>query len=246
MGRGKRVRIAEGVYRDACGIAATVKVGSGKNALQREIRFDVGTPLRAIQAKRDEVRVELRKLRPAHARGTLAADVVAYLKDKRARLAHPRDREHELATWLPRFGHRQRRSLSVRELQAQLDEWHATLAASTCNHRHTALSNLFNVLDGRNAYNPLREIPKFRPPEPVTRALDYDTQIRPVLKVMQPSATKARCTIMAFCGCRPSQIKRTPREYVEPFVDLAEPYYLELAGKVITAYENPTKSKEIG
>ena len=38
----KRIRVAQGVYRDRHGLAATVKV----NGVQREIRFPPGTPLK--------------------------------------------------------------------------------------------------------------------------------------------------------------------------------------------------------
>ena len=46
----KRVRVSRGVYRDQYGLAATVKV----NGMQRECRFPRGTPLRTIQAWRDD------------------------------------------------------------------------------------------------------------------------------------------------------------------------------------------------
>ena len=42
----RRVRVAEGIYRDRHGLAATVKV----NGVQREIRFPSGTPLKTIRA----------------------------------------------------------------------------------------------------------------------------------------------------------------------------------------------------
>ena len=38
----RRVRVAEGIYKDRHGLAATVKV----NGIQREVRFPRGTPLR--------------------------------------------------------------------------------------------------------------------------------------------------------------------------------------------------------
>ena len=41
----RRVRVAEGVYRDRYGLATTVKV----NGVQREIRFPPGTPLKTIR-----------------------------------------------------------------------------------------------------------------------------------------------------------------------------------------------------
>ena len=46
----RRVRVAEGIYKDRHGLAATVKV----NGVQREVRFPHGTPLKTIRARRDE------------------------------------------------------------------------------------------------------------------------------------------------------------------------------------------------
>ena len=77
----RRIRIAEGIYKDRYGLAATVKVGT----VQKEIRFKFETPLRTIQKKRDELRVSLRKL-PTDERGTLEADAERYLEDVREEL----------------------------------------------------------------------------------------------------------------------------------------------------------------
>ena len=74
----RRIRIAEGIYKDRYGLAATVKVGN----VQKELRFKFETPLRTIQAKRDELRVSLRKL-PTDERGTLEADAEQHLTARR-------------------------------------------------------------------------------------------------------------------------------------------------------------------
>ena len=52
----RRTRVAEGVYKDRYGLAATVKV----HGVQREIRFPPDTSLKTIRARRDELRVSLR------------------------------------------------------------------------------------------------------------------------------------------------------------------------------------------
>ena len=81
-GAKKRVRVSKGVYRDRWGLAATVKV----NGMQRERRFPRGTPLRTIQAWRDEMRGNLRTL-PKGAKHTLRHDAGRYLKQKEGQLA---------------------------------------------------------------------------------------------------------------------------------------------------------------
>ena len=69
-----RTRVAPGICKDRWGLAATVKV----NGVQRELRFPPGTPLKAIRARRDELRASLRML-PRRARQTLASDADRYL-----------------------------------------------------------------------------------------------------------------------------------------------------------------------
>ena len=60
----RRVRVAEGIYKDRHGLAATVKV----NGVQREIRFPPGTPLKTIRARRGRAACE-----STHAAGRRAA-----------------------------------------------------------------------------------------------------------------------------------------------------------------------------
>jgi hypothetical protein len=50
----RRKRIAKGVYRDRYSLSATVKVGTGAAARQREKRFPFHTPLKDIKAWQGE------------------------------------------------------------------------------------------------------------------------------------------------------------------------------------------------
>jgi integrase len=61
-----------------------------------------------------------------------------------------------LKWWRGKFGTRSRASLESVELAAALDG--LGKAASTVNKYRTALSNLYTVLDGKNAANPFRDI----------------------------------------------------------------------------------------
>ena len=54
-------------------------------------------------------------------------------------------------------------------LNAQLHEWRDSFAASTCNHRRHALTNLVRVLYGRRASFDLLDLVRFAPP-PRSRA----------------------------------------------------------------------------
>ena len=66
-----RIRVAQGIYKDRWGLATTVKV----NGIQREIRFEPGTPLKTIRARRDQLRASLRQ-QPRRRGGSFADDAV--------------------------------------------------------------------------------------------------------------------------------------------------------------------------
>ncbi len=201
----RRVRVAEGVYRDRHGLAATVKV----NGVQREIRFPPGTPLKTIRARRDELRASLRTL-PEGERHSLSHDAGRYLDQVRSTLIAFHDRERELRAWLPRFGHLRTLALAAHlpALNAQLHEWRDTFAASTCNHRRHALTNLVRVLYGRRASFDLLDLVRFAPPPPKPRWVDR-RHIAAVLAQLEPgSVTRVRLELMHWTGMRPSQMGR--------------------------------------
>jgi integrase len=76
--------------------------------------------------------------------------------------------------------------------------------------------HLWTVLDGKHRPNPVRSVPKFRPPAAPPRAISYAT-IRTILDALRPSATKARLLVLAHTGLPHAQIMQlTPAD-----VDLA-------------------------
>ena len=151
----KRVRVSEGVYKDRYGLAATVKV----TGMQRERRFPRGTPIRTIQAWRDEMRGNLRTL-PKGAKHTLSHDAKRYLDQVEGQLVSIRDRRRNLGLWLEKFGHMRTLSLEqhVTELNGQLHQWRKERSGATCNHRRDALMNLVRVLYGRRAASGLSDL----------------------------------------------------------------------------------------
>ena len=209
MSSRRRIRVAEGIYKDRHGLAATVKV----NGVQREIRFPPGTPLRAIRARRDELRVSLR-LNRRRGGGTLAGDAVRYLDQVRTTLSSFADRQRHLEAWLPRFGHLDTLSLVDHHplLDRQLREWRHGLSASSCNQRRDALTNLVKVLYGRRAAADFVDLVRFtREPLP-PRWIDR-SHISTVLAHLTPgSKTKVRLRLMHWTGMRPSQMGRLRRD----------------------------------
>ncbi len=205
----RRVRVAEGIYKDRHGLAATVKV----NGVQREIRFPPGTPLKTIRARRDELRASLRTL-PAGGRHTLSHDAGRYLDQVQSTLISFGDRRRELLAWLPRFGHLRTLALPAHlpTLNAQLHEWRQTLAASTCNHRRHALTNLVRVLYGRRASFDLLDLVRFAPPPPRPRWVDRRHIADVLAEIPAGSVTRVRLELMHWTGMRPSQMGRLRTE----------------------------------
>ena len=118
----RRTRVAEGVYKDRYGLAATVKV----HGVQREIRFPPRHSAQdesargAINCARACARCRTGR------RHTLAHDADRYLDQVKNTLrVSLRDRRRDLAVWLPRFGHLRTLALPshLADLNAQLHEW---------------------------------------------------------------------------------------------------------------------------
>ena len=200
--RGKRIRLATGVYRDAIGLSAIVQVRRAR----REKRFRPDTPIRAIRGWQDDTRRRLDALTPEATRGTFAEDVTRYLARVKPLLASYPDRAREIETWLPVFRLRPRWTITTDEIDAQLYAWRQTRAASTVNHRRDALSNLYWIL-GRRRDHAVTQAVRFKVPAPVARAVPRD-RIEKVLTAMIPSRTRARLKVLQWTGMRPSQLQR--------------------------------------
>ncbi len=205
----RRTRVAEGVYKDRYGLAATVKV----HGVQREVRFPPGTSLKTIRARRDELRASLRTL-PHGARHTLAHDAGRYLDQIESTLVSFKDRARDLQAWLPRFGHLRTLALPshLAALNAQLHDWRRTLSAASCNHRRHALTNLVRVLYGRHTAVTLIDLARFAPTPSEPRWIDR-RHIADVLGHLTPgSKTQVRLQLMQWTGMRPSQMGRLRAE----------------------------------
>jgi integrase len=227
--------IAPGIYRMENGSFRVVaRVGDRKTGPRpKEKRFPKDTALKTMKAWQEDQRSALRreKLRPV--KGTLADGVERYLAlpEVKALVAY-KDRVREISAWLKGFGHLQRHLITPEQVRAQLNQWRYddNLAAQTCNLRRHAFGHLYTLLDGKNAYNPVRDVPKFKTPKPTAKWLPYET-IEAVFGVMRRNETIARLMLMAYAGYRPSEIKRTQPSDVLPFLDLPEPFAIKRCGK---------------
>ena len=203
--------VAPGIYSvDNGSFRVAARVGDRKKGRSKEKRFPKKTALRRMQAWQNDTRAALRRetLRPVL--GTLAADVERYLETHQVKkLASRKTRVSDTRAWLTTFGHMRRDEITTDVLQRQIDEWlREGVAAWTVRHRINALRQVYKVLDGDGGYNPVLDVDAPSKPRAIPRALDYDT-IRTTFNQMEPSATKGFLMVMAFCGFRPSEIRRT-------------------------------------
>jgi integrase len=219
MPRSPRKRLGEGIYRDATGLSAVV----GVRDRQREKRFPFGTPLEELRAWRKRTRVDLEAIAPRATRGTLAADIEAYLRQIKA-LTSARTRTSELKAWAAKFGKVPRSRLTPAIVRETMGVWaDAGVAPKTINNRVQSLATMWRALDGARAMTPCDEITALHvertPPVAVSPAT-----IRRVATALArrekdgwlPTAkTRARFMVLAACGRRPSELMRAQPEDVD-------------------------------
>lgn len=144
---------------------------------------------------------------PKGRRGQFDSDARRYLDAVKAMPSYT-DRKRDIDAWIAVFGSRSRRSITSDEIAAQLQSWKlAGKAASTINHKRTALQHLYTVLDGKAAYNPVRNVPKFREPAALPRGVDYAVLER-VLAELPKGKHYARALVLAYTGIPPALLKR--------------------------------------
>ncbi len=136
-----------------------------------------------MQDWRADEKARLRLTRKARASmGTFEGDARAYLRAVTALTTH-QARTNDINLWIAIFGTRRRDTITSSEIRGWRDTWmkqprakgKPPYAASTINHRLRALSNLWTVLDGRRAPNPVRDVPEVKEPDPLPRALSFET-----------------------------------------------------------------------
>lgn len=214
------MKIAPNIYRTPRGFRVFVRVAPGSGGLKSR-SFDRTATLTEMKQWREEQRVEHRKApRAALERGTLAADAAHYLKLV-ATMPTFKDRERDINSWIAVYGARHRHGLTKQDYQLQLQEWKLRgkggkpLAASTVNHRRTAIEHLYTTLDGEAAPNPLREISPFDEPPAEPRAIPMK-DVRAILAAMPPSKTRARVKVLAWTGIRGrSELGKMKPEHVD-------------------------------
>jgi len=226
--------IAPGVYKlDDRSYRVVAYAGNSRvNQRRREKRFPSSAGIREMKDWQADVRATFQRDGLRVQRDTLAADVPRFMRVMRQRLARPELREHEINTWLARFGEHRRHTIETEDIRQQVVEWEGDgLAASTINHRLSALSQLYAVLDGDKAHNPVADIKRLREPQAKPDGRSPET-IQRVFTALEERVktqnrgwrTLARLKVIALTGMRHSQVMRLESDHV--YLDHDPPYVL--------------------
>jgi integrase len=229
-----------GIHRHGAGWRAVVSRGRGAAPVTRH--FPQETPAAVMQEWRADERARQRIDRKQRAsQGTFEGDARLYLRSVSAMASHSA-RTRDIERWIRIFGTRRRDTITAAEIRTWRDRWMTEprglakdgktplppYAAMTINHRLRALSNLWTVLDGRRALNPVREVPEVTEPDPLPRDLPFeviDDILNRVTKRGRPikgqpnkgteSLTFVRLRVIMYTGLTYSQLARLQPEDVD-------------------------------
>lgn len=215
-----RKRIAEGIYRDQFGLAATVKVRDR----QHERRFPPGTDLELIEAWREKERVKLRaKGLAGGRRGTLEGDAPRYLRQVE-HLASLKARRVEVSVWVKALGPSLRDAITREDVQRTRSKWlKGGTSPKTVNNRVQTLRHLYVTLDGPEASTPcdgVKPLPVHKTPAVYVDAATIVKVERRLaekerIKDLPDAKTRARFRVYASTGKRPSEIMRAEARDVD-------------------------------
>lgn len=190
------------------GFQAYVKV-AGR---MRSRRFPPDEPIANMTAWRKE-RQARAVLSIPEPRSTFEQDARTYLGTVPT-MPTIRERRMQLAWWTTHFRGRDRTTITAQEIRRALEVLRAAgKAASTCNHYRSALSHLWTVLDGRSAFNPVRDVPKFDEGDPEPRALPTDL-VEAIFETIRPGKTHARLSVIRWTGLPHAQLRQIEPEDV--------------------------------
>lgn len=212
----------KGIQSTPHGFRAAIRI---HGILHRQ-HFKKDTPLQTI--KEWLLTTETRyRIHRAKQTGYFDEDARAYLDTVKAMPSYA-DRKTHIEEWIAVFGHVRRHKITADQIRAQLHTWRTTprlvtftrrettkakktaeriLSASAVNKRRTALMHLFTVLDGKSAPNPVKDVPKFREPDPLPKGLPYSA-ITALWKVMGDTPSRARLMVLAYTGITHRQLEQ--------------------------------------
>lgn len=205
-------RIARGIYWTPHGWRLYVSV----KGEQRPKRIHDPAHEQTIDDLKDALAkwgVEARAPKAAPTEGTVfEQDVETYLAAV-ASMPTIKDRTLHMQEWAALFYGRARNDVTPIDVRTRLEALRQTHAASSCNHRRTALMSFYTLLNGKIGYNPVREIRKYdEDEEPRDQSL---WTIYRILALMRPSRTRARLRVMTWTGWPHKTLGRVKETHVD-------------------------------
>lgn len=213
MPRGKRSRIAKGIYRDAYGIAVVVSAGGRA----KEKRFPFHTSLTELKKEQQTIRMDLLEQDDRPLRGTLAAVAPKYLAlVKYLATSTWRGRKCEIDAWVEQAGPFPLSKITKETVLTARNAWLVQkIAPKTINNRVGALRHLYHTIGRSDSVTPCDDVPGLtttqQPPEPVAGALVMRVARQLVTRVKakkEDPKTLARFLVLTSTGVRPSELGR--------------------------------------
>lgn len=249
--RRRRARLSPGIFKTPTGFRVFVRVPDkhAKNGRLVSKRFPADAPLLAMKQWREDTRAEARRapIDPEPIPTGFAADARVYLETVKA-MPSIADRRLHIHDWMAVFGERPRKDITSAMIRAHRDRMLTTgpkrvrrkvkgvyqtvlvaepLSPGSVNRRLRALENLWTVLDGPQAPNPVRDVPECDEPPALARGSSFAViqellsympeRTRPTKGVKRswvgPSKTRARIAVELWTGLAHSQLEKlTPAD----------------------------------
>lgn len=198
MTRGKRTRVATGIYRDAYGYAIVTSIDGN----QEERRYHLDSDLDKLILLRQQWKLERRGIAIQTRAQTFAPIAAAFLDTFKPKSRRRVDVTIALNHWLEAgFKTLAIEDITPERIATQLAAWSARgVANSTLRHRRRELGNLFTWKYGAGGINPVRAVAR-APKTHRERPRDFPYVVaRLILFQMRPSLTKTRLRVMLETG----------------------------------------------
>jgi len=196
-------------------------------------RFDSDTPLAEItEWMRSESGTVKADTEQAAIKGTFESDVENDYLPQVSHLASFKERAIDIRRWAALFKGRNRNRIRPIEIRKHLSAWASEgeagrnnrhghvlrarpLAESSLNHRLSALSNFYTLLNGKRGYNPCLDVDRFKEPDRKINAIDFSWVKKILAELPDDDVHRALAQCLAWTGMRPSQLNRVRRSDID-------------------------------
>jgi integrase len=208
--RGKREKLATGIFRDAAGHSVIVYVGGESREFRYPLDYDLGQLADARKNRQDE-------FHKTSDTDTFEADVKVFLGTIASK-GRKRDASALLDHWIAAFPGKTSAEITELDIRTQLARW--TKCAGTKKHLRQILGQFFSTMNTRSGRNPVRDVPRITTRYDDPRGLPYDV-IEKILDAIDDRTwtnkkgeqgpiklTKLRLRVMAYTGLPAAQLGR--------------------------------------